>query len=798
MASVSGETCPECGAVLPAGQLDPHLRGQHRLYRFQGSLAPAGPSLTAALAALARPDPDPDACALLEAIARDEHGRQAAGFLASSLGGVVASADGFRRSALCDALARVLAARPSARAVAWYLAAEPAIAPHQLALSLAVRLRPPLERRLIRALRPLLGERRLPTETQLAAAAALLASTGREGIPARNVLRSLVAGRSKVRSVARLRQLAALTGPFPMLEETTRDFEDRVRMRCPRCETQLPRRDMVNHLWTEHGLLLHGERVREPWQLIEEWVEGGVRQNDAAVLDRARELARHIDPRAGARRVTRLIAAKGGQGDEASRALLAEAADRQASLCPHCYELVPVPHEAAPPPASLRHGRLSAKGYRVEVSDAGVVPFVEVETPGEPARRIPLAGRRWTQKGATVFLAAPMVLLALALALFGPGRHLIVPVAALLASAAGLYAAAWLRWRPRAPADDRAVDHAWTRLAPRLHAEGFSLEDSAFLASLALASVDRGRPAARRDQLARLLALTERVVAAGFGGARHLAALRRLAIADAVRQGKDGVLLVVAEIDSCFSGKLPLAYADGVLAGWRDDGWGRGDLARLRVLLYDSAFEAGFELRDMLEAGDAAPSLGDVLRLEDTEGLAHLRLLWSLRASRPWDRQGEAATAFELAADAKEADFLRRYPDLLLRHALPSRFAAEEGGSAYLLLCDRGVVLRGTTFTRPPRAVEIEGRTGRYELVVDGSHFAFTSDPEPVASRLERWCRYYFEEFLPAAAEVHRWRSPDATAVLRAWGTVRCPDCGRPLLPRVGGVGVPLDAEGGA
>ena len=40
MASVSVETCPECGASLPPDQLDPHLRGEHRLYRFRGIPAP--------------------------------------------------------------------------------------------------------------------------------------------------------------------------------------------------------------------------------------------------------------------------------------------------------------------------------------------------------------------------------------------------------------------------------------------------------------------------------------------------------------------------------------------------------------------------------------------------------------------------------------------------------------------------------------------------------------------------------------------------------------------------------------
>jgi hypothetical protein len=385
------------------------------------------------------------------------------------------------------------------------------------------------------------------------------------------------------------------------------------------------------------------------------------------------------------------------------------------------------------------------------------------------------------------------VLLALVLALFGPARPLF-PVATLLGMALGLYLAAWFGWRPRRPAADRVIDYAWTRLAPRLHTEGFSLDDSAFLASLALASAGRGRPAARREQLGRLLALTDRVVGAGFGGARHLATLRRLAISDAVRQGKDRVGLVLAEVTRCFRGKLPLAYAEGLLAGWQDDGWGGGDLARLRVLLCDAAFEAGFELRDLIEAGETAPALGDVLDVADTEALAHLRLLWSLRASRPWDRHGEAATVFDLAAGAGEERLLGRYPDLLLRPALPPRFAVEGEGVAYLLMCSRGVVLRGTVFTRPPRAVEMAARQGQYELVVDGHHFRFDSDPEPVATRLERWCRYYFAEFLPAAGDVHRWRSPHATAVLRAWGTVRCPDCGRPLLPRVGEVGVPLEA----
>jgi hypothetical protein len=796
VASVSVETCPECGAVLPPGQLDAHLRGQHRLYRFRGILAPVADTLAAVLADLSRPDPSPGADELLDVITRDEYARRAGRPMASALGAALAAVEASRRAAVCDAVARVLAAGAAGQAIARYLAAEPEAAAQQLALALAVRLRPPVEPRLVRALKPLLSDRRLAPEAQLAAAAALLTTTGREGKEARRVLKALIARRSKLRSVARLRQLGALTGPFPRLDEITREVEDRVRMRCPRCDVQMRRREMVAHLWNEHRLLLHGERVRDPWQLIEEWVESGVRQGDAGALERARDLARQIDARAGPRRVQRLIAARGGNETEIGRALLDAAAEHQATLCPHCYELVPVPREAPPREPSLWRGRLSVHGYRVEVSEAGLVPVAEVETPGAPCDRYPVAGRRWTQKGATLFLVTPLVLLALAVAIFGPTARLLLPVTTLLGMALALSLAARFGWRPRRRAEDRVVDYAWTRLAPRLHAEGFSLADSAFLASLALASVGRGRPAARREALTRLLALSERVVTAGFGTARHLAALRRLAIADAVRAGQDRVRLVAAEVGRCFGGKLPLAYAEGVLAGRPEERWERGDRARLRVLLCDAAFEAGFELRDLIEAGETAPALGGVLRTDDTEALAHLRLLWSLRASRPWDRVGEAVSVFEAAGEAGAAELLGRQPDLLLRHPLPPRFGTQaEGGAAHILTCSHGVVLRGAVFTRPPLDVAVATRDLRHELVVDGRHFLFDSDPEPVASRLERWCRYHFEEFLPATGDVHRWRSPHATAVLRAWGTVRCPDCGRPLLPRVGGVGVAL--EGG-
>ena len=60
---------------------------------------------------------------------------------------------------------------------------------------------------------------------------------------------------------------------------------------------------------------------------------------------------------------------------------------------------------------------------------------------------------------------------------------------------------------------DRVVDYAWALLVPRLHEGSFAVEDSAFLAGLALASIGRGKIETRQQALARLIHDTEQAVA---------------------------------------------------------------------------------------------------------------------------------------------------------------------------------------------------------------------------------------------------------------------------------------------
>src|SRR5438105_4613713 len=115
---------------------------------------------------------------------------------------------------------------------------------------------------------------------------------------------------------------------------------------CPRCRVRLPQREMIKHLWLEHRLLVDDGAVRDPWQLIEEWVEKYCRGGDPDLLARCRALGQRVDPRLGLRRVRRLFLAHGIDDAAAREGILAEARSRHASVCPGCYALVPAYEEA--------------------------------------------------------------------------------------------------------------------------------------------------------------------------------------------------------------------------------------------------------------------------------------------------------------------------------------------------------------------------------------------------------------------------------------------------------------------
>jgi len=790
--------CPECRGTLYPADFETHLRQVHRIYQFRGVRRSFNDTFAALLDALTAEQTDAEAWRTLSAIAVEDHGPHADIFLATTLGQVLTRVEPERRAPVIDSLGGAIG-RSGMTSLAVTLASEEEVLVRQLALVVLAHLPQPIEEVLIPPLRGLLRDRRLPTELQFGALAAVLETVGADGALAEELLQALISGLGKSRSIKRLRRFEKRAGPGPVLKAMCEKLEDQLRMSCPRCAIQLRRPEMIGHLWDEHRLLLDGRRVREPWAIIEEWIARYRERREPEWIDRCRTLVQRLDSEEEARRFHRLLLSNGIADDEAQRDLIEAAVEQHASCCPWCYGLVPVPREV--PLLLLNHyrGRLSAGGYRVEVSERGLCSSLEIATPKELLYEGLEPGQFWTRRGILIVLVGPLVLLALvvSLGLIAPRIKPLGPVVALLLAALVVHLVTHWWWRPRVPADVRARNYAWTMLAPHLHENGYRLEDSAFLAGLARISLEDGYAPLRASLLPELVKRTETALAGGVAPAGHLAALRRLAIEDAVAQDADPVPLVVDLLTRCFEGRLSLGFAEHLLAQWRTSWWTAGNLARLRVLLCDRAFEAGFEVRNLLDAGRTAPALGAVLATADSSALAALRLLWSLRPTRPWDRCGDPWTVFDLAADPKRADLLGRYPDLLLwqeeREWLVAAPGDTDPSTAHIFFCIRGVLLQGILFTETPRVVEVNARWRYSDLVLGEHRFRSPGQLDALTLRMERWFRYAFGEFLPALPNVEKWKAPDRMAILRAWGACSCPECQRPLLPRVGEVGISLE-----
>jgi hypothetical protein len=781
--------CPECDSAVPQEDLDEHLRHSHRVYQFRGVRRPLQETIAALLAAVCDPKPDFQAWESLEALARDEYGTQAEAILAAGLEDTLRAIKVPSRGELLSAVAEVLGASTLGAALATRLASSSRSAARHLALLTVIRLHPPLPSSLVLAAQPLLARKAAVGKVQIAAARALLATTENADGAALEIVNALVARCNKHRALDRLQRLQQLVGATPVLLERMAQIESRIRMRCPRCRVQFRRPEMMRHLWTEHTLLLDGRRVRRPWRMLEEWIDDYQLRSQPEVLARCRALGQHLDPEHGLHRVYRLLLARGVDDGESRQVLSAEARQNHATLCPRCFTQVPAPPEIVPRSLNASHGRLSLDEYSVELVDHGLFPRLTVRTPTAVVYQGREPGRLLTRQGAILALAGPVVLGAMLLAALMRfwGEMPRQPVVLLLMTGLLLYIVVRIREGLRPRAVDRAVDHAWQELVPRLHAGAYSVEDGRFLAGLALTSARHGKSERRAAHLMRMIQLTENAAAGGLCPIVYLAALIRLRSSDLARTGGDPVPLLADEIGLCFEGKRPLSFAQSLLADSHEDWWTTRFQARLRVLLCDRAFEAGLELRELREAGRTAPALGEVLQGSQPAGLAQLRLLWSMRASRPWDRWSTPATVFDLAAaPVSGGDLFDDHPDLLLL----------DRQSPPILVCGHGVKFEKALISEMPARIEVkhlrDGRRSDYEVIVGEQRFLFTRDPANVVRRLEAWLHHYFNEFVPRTGAVFTWEAPQGRKILHLRESISCPGCGQAFVPRLGEAGTPV------
>jgi hypothetical protein len=367
-----------------------------------------------------------------------------------------------------------------------------------------------------------------------------------------------------------------------------------------------------------------------------------------------------------------------------------------------------------------------------------------------------------------LLLLGPLLVAAVVLAVLRPawGVPPWAPAGGAAALALLLAALLWLVRRGPVPAHLRALEHSWTQLVPRLPLEDAPGKGLPLAAGLAEVSIGRGSPEARAEVLAWACAAADRAARADPRLAVCAGALTRLVIEDNVAAGDDPAPVLARQVARCFEGKLPLGFAAGLLRRWGMPWWTAGKRRRLRVLLCARAFEAGLEVRDLLDLGSLCAELGAVLDVEDGDALGQLGLLWSLRAGHDWEEAGKAATAFEVAERAAGEPLLEKHPDLLLAVR----------GTPPLYVCAGGVWLEETCYEQEPAGGAL---------------------PHTGAERLKRWLGYYFREFRPQLAAVSGRHSGAAMARLLECNGVQCPECRRRLLPRAGEVGITTEEGAG-
>ncbi|MGH9675515.1 MAG: hypothetical protein ACRD36_00310, partial [Candidatus Acidiferrum sp.] len=725
--------CPECRAWLESRHLGDHLKRNHQYHFFRGMWRSREATIDDAAAATVAVNPDPEAWRVLVDVVQERDGRHAAVALASILGMAIDHQAEEKKTEIADAVAGLLIVFDDCQMLAAALSSDQSTGAHFLALPLLSRLRPPLSARLFQPAMALLLDRRLPADGQLTVTASLLQSVPPDDERCADFLRSLVSGLTRVRALERLRELEKRTGKHPAVDALSARLEGKVRMVCPRCGLEFRRPDMIGHLWEAHRLVLAGRRVREPWGVIEEWVQAFIARPDPELLERCRTLGERLDPEQGIARVNRLILSRGVADAEAESAVMEEAGEEHASVCPACHGLVAVPVETPAFVIYQRSGRLSSHGYTVEVSEKGILSHVDVRTPAELIYRGREPARQLTLRGAMAFIVGPLIALAVLAACLWPRNAVLYGVIPLLLIALAAYAAVVIGWRIDVPAEVRARNYAWTLLTPRLHQSGFVTDDAAFLAGLANTSRGDGYGRLRASLLPRIVSRTQQALLLGTAPAGFLGPLLRLVIEDD-EAGRDPVPRVADEVSRCFEGKLPLAVAEHLLADWQADWWTEGNLSRLRILMCDRAFAAGFEVRNLLDAGLNSPALGEALGVDWPLQLGGLRLLWSQRATRPWDRCGHAETVFQLAEDSLNGPLLAAHPDLLLFQEDNRWLVVADGGKgklspARIAMTVHGVLLQEIEYGSSPRILELQSKVIGHSMLLGTAIFR---GPQPL------------------------------------------------------------------
>jgi predicted RNA-binding Zn-ribbon protein involved in translation (DUF1610 family) len=618
---------------------------------------------------------------------------------------------------------------------------------------------------------PLLADSKIPVATRIIGTARLLQLLpDRPGI-VRRLTRALTAGLSPSRALERLRQVQHQLERTTALDELIEERERQVRMICPQCRIRLPFSDMVKHLWEVHELIVSRGRPLPLSWVIQEQQRHYLATGDAESLDR---IAMLTGPTGLRKWLAQLVLSP----DEL--ALLQQAAaEKGAGICPGCFAEKPMPNSRLPKPLVLAKGRLAGENIIVEERSGRWFRRIRIQTGGTIRldRLYTLTARGFAAVMCLViFLIAivmptwwlSFIVLATALLVFGFAERLLAAVTP----------------------NDRVIDLAWSELVPEMTERAGSV---CWLTRLCRASLDVGDPEVRGYWLRSVINRAAREAHNSELELQLFAAASVLQMTDESHYGRDRTAGIASLAARGLRGELPATFAESVVAVTLDVHPSPGELNRLRILLNEAAFEAGFVPQDFLDLWAGAPALGQVMAFDLPHRLALLFGLWQGRRQRRWESVAPAQTVFELANTAPHiaTDLLTRYPDLLLVHLPPAEIEQLVGP---LCVCSRGVAVGESILADVESRIELADG-GR--VLVLGRHKLHLQRQMPLEflNVIRGYLRYWAKDLVESLeGSLGRGNTTLPHRLVRQLAQV-CPSCGAVATIHCGALGRRLDSS---
>ncbi len=859
--------CPECGTTFPKRDLAKHRRTTHRIYEWEGTRYEFDPFVEVLVSRTVSLDADPFAARNLAELFVEQFGEQSHARLFVRLRDALAQfgdcSDGL---AVAKLLGAAVGGVPQAARLMKSFMKEASECGRVVALSMFCHSDEPPALEVTRAMAAQLGRAELPfglcqevavvmlrrsqamaevatptptrnvskdersepsTPTRSVMSKDVEASrmelpssllTRRVGVDAATCRSALLelASRAgdRLQGIDLLRGLEQWTGPSTILDEVCVELESKIRLRCPRCEVRLSPRELAEHVQTEHGLVLEGRAVRQPWSVALESLDAYATDPRHEWLDYAEAMAVLASPESGRKRLLREALQRGVAPAHYRQEMLDSTKGTSNSLCPQCWGAVPASESS---PGDVRidaRGNITSKEITLQrIGLHGLWGSVAI-TPWNGT----LPGWSLSRWGAVVAVAL-LFLVPAALCGWWAWNGFVAAQALALGSLSGGVAAIVAVLLCYWPRTVEPVDVAWEQVVPAMLDEPLlklGPDHSSFIASLARASCGRGSAASRWRVVDRTITAVSPLARQGLLPLRHLTELLRLQFDDAgrlpFRRHARGEV-VRDWIGLALRGTLPLKSLDESLRNG----------ASLVSLRPNEVLASVWHLVSEAASLELTPADATVLCKEPSTfrsllktanvpvpALAHcFAMLERERSELIPDR---LVTTRQLIADGQHK--LTDDRPTLLARTVPPRVALfgdetvrlkfeafEFRGNDFTYLPDirvkenRTFVQTGWTHPRqdggPDMRFAVNPAIGHYvttgfSLCVGSWVWDHKSDPTPLAEDLRRFAVFYFQQLKPLAEELSRQPTTARLASILIEPAPRCPHCQTPLRLKKG------------